>query len=109
MHRRMLGDQYGYEALYNEAMNKLMGALFLVCEKLHEKRRAVRLVCPLLMAAIETQDLIHRKWLLDRLGDIRTLNKECQWSFVVANKIIELQSEPGSPRADLADFMRWEV
>lgn len=72
---------------------------------IEEKRRLVRYVWPIFMAAIETNAPVDRGWLLERLYDLRTVSAESAWAWNVANHVMRLRSVPGTPYVDLWQFV----
>ncbi|KAI1504827.1 hypothetical protein F5X99DRAFT_371102 [Biscogniauxia marginata] len=72
-----------------------------------EKRRLLRFIWPMFMAAIETQDSAHRDWLLERLAENRNTSAECEWSWNVAREIAKLQSRPDRSCVDLSRFVQF--
>lgn len=105
--RRWLVWQSPAETIHNHAVAYIVSCLY--DQYAQERRRLVRFAWPMFMAAIETRDPIHRSWLLERLHEVRDASAECQWNWEVANKVIKLQSVPGQPLVDLAQFMQLRV
>jgi hypothetical protein len=105
--RRWLVCQSPAEMIHNHAVAYIVSCLY--DQYAQEKRRLVRFAWPMFMATIETRNPIHRTWLLERLHEIRNASAECQWNWKVATEIVELQSVPGQPLVDLAQFIQLEV
>lgn len=91
------------EEFHQLAVASVTDTLYSQCNQ--EKRRIIRYIWPMFVAAIETQDPIHRTWLLERLYEIRGASAECQWNWRVAKQIISLQSATQDHVVDLLQFM----
>lgn len=102
--RRWLFRQMSREAVHREGLEFIIHSLH--DQYSQEKRRLVRFVWPMFMAAIETTDPIQRTWLLARLYEIREASADCQWSWTVAKEMTELHSGPSESLVDLAEFMQ---
>jgi hypothetical protein len=105
-HRRMLGNPGPQNELHLDAVEKATNLLFVHYEQENEKLSHSRLVWSISIAAIETHDPIHRRWLLERLRDARGLSTECDWACATAEDILTIQTAPGTPWVDLAGYMQ---
>ncbi len=105
-HRRMTGHTSLPEELYQQSIAKLTNILYVQSERETDRRRQARIVWPMFIAAIETNDSIHRHWLVDKLKEIRTVTAECALLFSTAQEILTLEGERSRLRVDLAKYMR---
>lgn len=89
-----------------ETVHKLTSALHIHHEQQHDKRFLGRIIWPTFIAAIETNDAIHRSWLLDRLRESRNLTSECYNLCVMAENILAGRKASGPyPLSYSADEM----
>jgi hypothetical protein len=103
---QMMDDKRIDAELRREALTRLTDILYVHHERDNETRRQGRIMWPTFIAAIETKDPIHRAWFITGLRACRTHTLECSQLCVMAEEILRLQSPPGSPRVNLADFMK---
>jgi hypothetical protein len=78
-----------------------------ICQKqfLSDPRLLRRLHWPLLMAAIETNDITHQSWLRQRLWELRDFHSEFIWAHDVAEQVLALQDVGQGRYINLADFL----
>ncbi|KAJ5238991.1 hypothetical protein N7468_003610 [Penicillium chermesinum] len=102
-HRRVLRAHVPPTAVHRQAV---VGIIELV-QKQHssDPRLLRRLYWPILMALIETNDVIHQAWLRERLFDCRDFNSECRWANEVADQVLVLQDAGQGCYADLAELL----
>ncbi|KAJ5200851.1 hypothetical protein N7472_006055 [Penicillium cf. griseofulvum] len=63
-----------------------------------------RLHLPLLMAAIETNDVTHQRWLRQRLWELRYFHAEFTWAYDVAEQVLTQQDVSQGQYVNLAEF-----
>jgi len=63
-----------------------------------------RLHLPLLMAAIETNDVTHQRWLRQRLWELRHFHSEFTWAYDVAEQILAQQNVSQGQYVNLAEY-----
>ncbi|KAI1490750.1 hypothetical protein F5X96DRAFT_634543 [Biscogniauxia mediterranea] len=102
--RRWLRPSSPAETIHHQATACIVDCLY--DQYSHEKRRLVRFVWPIFMAAIETRDTAQRSWLLERLYENRHASAECEWSWSVAKKIVETESRGDQDYVDLSPFVQ---
>jgi hypothetical protein len=103
-HRRMLGGPGPLDEIHRDAIKNIIDIAYVYYRK--DRRRIVRLTWPIFLSAIETNDAIHRDWLLERLMENRALQSEYAWASRVAEEIVRLQMPPQRDWVDLALFMQ---
>lgn len=90
---------------HRDAITKIANLLIILYEHQNEKTHA-RLAWPTFIVAIETDDPIRRKWLLEKLRNARGLSTECEWACSTAEEMVKLQAASGAQWADLAVYMQ---
>ncbi|KAH8898296.1 hypothetical protein GQ53DRAFT_817576 [Thozetella sp. PMI_491] len=108
-HRRVLGAPGPQETLHEEAVAKIVKMLYYRSEWETDRRRQVRVIWVVFMAAIETPDPIHRDWLLERLRVTRNETVECKALCAAAEQMLSIQTVPGIPWVDLGAYMQPQV
>ena len=60
----------------------------------------------LLMAVIETDNVGHRDWLRERIGEFRSFHSEYEWASQVADDVLAQQDVSRGKYVNLAEFLR---
>ena len=60
------------------------------------------------MAVIETDDLVARDWLRQRLQELRECHSEYSWANEIADEVLCRQETSGQP-VDLAEVLRRDL
>ncbi len=102
----MLGTPGPQDGLHRITVLKIFRMLQYRYHHENEKCRYGRSVWAIFIAAIETQDPVQRKWLLERLNELRDLTGECEWLCSTAKEILRVQTEPGVPWVDFAEYIK---
>jgi len=71
-----------------------------------DKRYLASQVSGLLMAGIETDDDIHRDWILERLKEIKGLHLESAWTSEVFERLIKAGKSMSDDSLDLMSLLR---
>ncbi|KAI0601141.1 hypothetical protein F4775DRAFT_542847 [Biscogniauxia sp. FL1348] len=101
--RRWLCPSRPAETIHHQAIARIVDCLY--DQYAQEKRRLVRFVWPIFMAAIETKDTAQRSWLLERLYENRHAFAGCEWSWGVTQKIVETEGREDQDCVDLSYFV----
>jgi hypothetical protein len=73
-----------------------------------DKRTLAKQVWGLLMAGVETEDGIHRDWILERLAELRGMHLESRWTSDVMERLIRERKMMGEAGVDLMPLLRLE-
>ncbi|KAJ5473075.1 hypothetical protein N7530_007076 [Penicillium desertorum] len=103
LHRRLLC----VDALPLGIHQQATAGIIDICQKqfLSDPKLLRRLHWPLLMAAIETNDITHQRWLRQRLWELRDFHSEFVWAHDVAEQILAQQDVSQGRYVNLADFL----
>ncbi|RHZ44161.1 Zn(II)2Cys6 transcription factor, partial [Aspergillus thermomutatus] len=102
-HRRLLYSTVPATALHRQALTTILEISQKQC--VADPRLLRRLHWPMLMAVIETEDLVARDWLRQRLSELREYHSEYIWANEIADDVLARQEMSGQP-VDLADVLR---
>ncbi len=101
----MLGVPGPQDDFHRGIVSKMVNLLYYRYRQESKKCWHGRSIWAVFISAIETPDSIHRRWLLERLDELRDLTAESEWLYSTAEKILGLQVEPGVPWVDLAEYI----
>lgn len=71
-----------------------------------DKRYLATHVSGLFMAGIETDDDIHRDWILERLEELKGLHLESAWTSEVFERVIRARKSMSDDSLDLMALLR---
>jgi hypothetical protein len=70
-----------------------------------DKRMLAMQVWGMFMAGVETDDGIHRDWILERLAELRGMHWENRWTSDIMEKFIRARKGTGEAGVDLMPLL----
>ena len=103
LHRRLLRPEQSPTAFHLHALQNIVEIMHKQYES--EPRNLRRMMWPAFAALIETQDEEQRKWLLERIQELRDFSCEFYWGSKVAEEVLARQ-QMSSEFVDVGELIR---
>ncbi|KFX88096.1 hypothetical protein V490_07850 [Pseudogymnoascus sp. VKM F-3557] len=102
-HRLALRKQQAPTKIHRTAVTSIMQIAHTEYER--DKRMLAMQVWGMFMAGVETDDGIHRDWILERLAELRGMHWENRWTSDIMEKLIRARKGTGEAGVDLMPLL----